>query len=88
MSAERELDIVLFGATSFDRFDALATENGAYRALGASDVMFGESSLCLALDSERLPPRAGVLTPATAMGDALVERLRRARQTFAVEREG
>lgn len=42
----------------------------------ATAVMLGESALCLALDSERLPPAAGVLTPATAMGDALVERLR------------
>jgi short subunit dehydrogenase-like uncharacterized protein len=54
----------------------------------ATAVMFGESGLCLALDSELLPPRAGVLTPATAMGGALTERLRRAGQTFAVERVG
>jgi short subunit dehydrogenase-like uncharacterized protein len=51
-------------------------------------VMFGESGLCLALDSERLPARAGVLTPATAMGDALVQRLRQAGQTFEVTRTG
>jgi short subunit dehydrogenase-like uncharacterized protein len=51
-------------------------------------VMFGESSLCLALDGEQLPPRAGVLTPATAMGDALVARLRSAGQTFEVQRIG
>ncbi len=52
----------------------------------ATSVMLGESSLCLALDEERLPPRAGVLTPATAMGDALVKRLRLAGQTLEVER--
>ena len=52
----------------------------------ATAVMLGESSLCLALDGERLPSRAGVLTPATAMGDRLVERLRLAGQTLAVER--
>lgn len=52
----------------------------------ATSVMFGESSLCLALDGERLPPRAGALTPATAMGRALVERLRSAGQTLEVER--
>lgn len=52
----------------------------------ATAVMFGESALCLALDGERLPPRAGVLTPATAMGDALIDRLRRAGQTLEVER--
>jgi len=54
----------------------------------ATSVMFGESSLCLAFDGERLPPRAGVLTPATAMGDALVQRLRTAGQTFEVELVG
>jgi short subunit dehydrogenase-like uncharacterized protein len=53
---------------------------------GATMVMLGESALCLALDGERLPGRAGVLTPATAMGDVLAERLRAAGQTFAVAR--
>jgi short subunit dehydrogenase-like uncharacterized protein len=52
----------------------------------ATAVMFGESGLCLALDGDRLPPRAGVLTPATAMGNALVERLRLGGQTLEVER--
>lgn len=52
----------------------------------ATSVMFGESALCLALDAESLAPRAGVLTPATAMGDALVERLRVAGQTFEAQR--
>jgi short subunit dehydrogenase-like uncharacterized protein len=52
----------------------------------ATSVMFGESSLCLAFDEKRLPARAGVLTPATAMGSALAERLRAAGQTFEVER--
>ena len=42
----------------------------------ATAVMQGESALCLALDRERLPDRAGVLTPATAMGTALADRLR------------
>jgi len=54
----------------------------------ATAVMLGESALCLALDADRLPPRAGVMTPATAMGDVLVERLRAAGQTFEVERTG
>ncbi|RMB61476.1 saccharopine dehydrogenase family protein [Tessaracoccus antarcticus] len=39
-------------------------------------IMLGESALSLALDGDRLPRRSGVLTPATAMGDILVERLR------------
>jgi short subunit dehydrogenase-like uncharacterized protein len=48
----------------------------------ATAVMLGEAALCLALEGERLPDRAGVLTPATAMGHALVGRLRAAGQTF------
>ena len=54
----------------------------------ATSVMFGESALSLAFDDDRLPSRAGVLTPATAMGDVLAERLRAAGQTFEVERTG
>jgi short subunit dehydrogenase-like uncharacterized protein len=42
----------------------------------ATSVMLSESALCLATDRERLPDRAGVLTPATAMGEALADRLR------------
>jgi short subunit dehydrogenase-like uncharacterized protein len=48
----------------------------------ATAVMLGEAALCLALDGDALPPRAGVLTPATAMGHALAERLRAAGQTY------
>ena len=44
--------------------------------------MLGESGLCLAHD--KLPPRAGQLTPAAAMGDALLERLRRNGISFEV----
>jgi short subunit dehydrogenase-like uncharacterized protein len=51
----------------------------------ATAVMLGESALSLALDGDRLPTAAGVLTPATAMGDALVERLRARDFTLTVE---
>jgi short subunit dehydrogenase-like uncharacterized protein len=50
----------------------------------ATSVMFGETALCLALDRDRLSPRTGVLTPATAMGTALADRLRDAGQTYEV----
>jgi short subunit dehydrogenase-like uncharacterized protein len=50
----------------------------------ATAVMMGESALCLALDGDRLPKRAGVLTPATALGMPLVDRLRAAGMTFDV----
>ncbi|WP_132992226.1 saccharopine dehydrogenase family protein [Gordonia zhaorongruii] len=49
----------------------------------ATAVMLGESALSLAVDRDRLPDRAGVLTPAVAMGDVLVDRLRAA--GFVVE---
>lgn len=52
----------------------------------ATAVMLGESALCLVQDRDRLPDRAGVLTPATALDGALVDRLRAAGQTFEVER--
>ncbi|KUM78085.1 saccharopine dehydrogenase NADP-binding domain-containing protein [Streptomyces sp. ISL-22] len=44
--------------------------------------MFAESALSLAFDD--LPPTAGQVTTAVAMGDALIERLRRAGITFRV----
>jgi short subunit dehydrogenase-like uncharacterized protein len=52
----------------------------------ATAVMQGESALCLALDEDRLPGGGGVLTPATAMGDALADRLRAAGFTLSVSR--
>ena len=52
---------------------------------GETAKMLGESALCLALDRDDLPPRHGVLTPASAMGNRLIERLRAAGMTFAIE---
>jgi short subunit dehydrogenase-like uncharacterized protein len=52
----------------------------------ATAVMFGEAALCLAVDGERLPDRAGVLTPATALDGPLVDRLRAAGHTYEVAR--
>jgi short subunit dehydrogenase-like uncharacterized protein len=52
----------------------------------ATAVMLGEAGLCLALDGASMPDRAGVLTPATAMGTPLVERLRAAGFTFEAAR--
>jgi short subunit dehydrogenase-like uncharacterized protein len=53
---------------------------------GATAVMLGESALSLALDGDRLPVAAGVLTPASAMNGALTDRLRAAGFTFDVAR--
>lgn len=54
----------------------------------ATAVMLGESGLALALGGDALPDRAGVLTPATAMGDVLVARLRAAGHTYTVDGAG
>ncbi|GAA1130410.1 saccharopine dehydrogenase family protein [Arthrobacter flavus] len=71
-----------------------STESGRrYRATAAAPgdpgyaataVMAGETALSLALDGDRLPPAAGSLTPATALGNVLVERLREAGHTYEV----
>lgn len=50
----------------------------------ATAVMLGEAALCLALDGEQLPEAAGVLTPATAMGTVLADRLRAAGHRYEV----
>lgn len=49
---------------------------------GQTAVMLGESALCLAEDA--LPAQGGVLTPAVAMGAALIDRLRAAGMTFRI----
>jgi short subunit dehydrogenase-like uncharacterized protein len=54
----------------------------------ATAVMLAESTLCLARDGDRLPAATGVLTPAVAMGDALVDRLRERGLTLTVEEVG
>ena len=56
---------------------AYRTKVGADRDPGYSGtaVMLGESALALALDGDLLPGGGGVLTPATALGTVLVDRL-------------
>ncbi|GLY08638.1 MULTISPECIES: saccharopine dehydrogenase NADP-binding domain-containing protein [Actinoplanes] len=55
----------------------------------ATAVMLGESALALVLDRDRLPEsEGGVLTPATALGDALVDRLRAAGVEITVHPAG
>ncbi|MFD3703586.1 saccharopine dehydrogenase family protein [Nocardia sp. NPDC058658] len=51
----------------------------------ATAVLLGQAGLSLAFDT--LPDRAGVLTPASAMGEALTERLRAAGMTIEVARQ-
>jgi short subunit dehydrogenase-like uncharacterized protein len=51
----------------------------------ATAMMMGEAALALALDRDKLPNLHGVLTPASAMGDALSDRLRAAGMTITAE---
>ncbi len=59
------------------RYVATMSQSGdpGYKATAA---MLGECGLALALDRDRLPELYGVLTPAAAMGDALLVRFPRA----------
>jgi short subunit dehydrogenase-like uncharacterized protein len=52
---------------------------------GETAKMIAETALCLAKDTPRLPDRFGILTPASAMGIRLVERLRDAGMTFDID---
>ncbi len=51
---------------------------------GETAKMLGESAACLALDRGELESGGGILTPASAMGTRLIERLRAAGMTFDV----
>ncbi|BCJ49425.1 hypothetical protein Asp14428_09000 [Actinoplanes sp. NBRC 14428] len=68
----------------FTRTTTGARYTARFRAKGdpgyaATALMFGEAALALAVDRDSLPPSGGgVLTPATALGDVLVDRLRAA----------
>ena len=54
---------------------------------GSTSKMLAESAVCLALDD--LPSRPGILTPAAAMGEALLLRLQKnAGLSFSIESDG
>jgi short subunit dehydrogenase-like uncharacterized protein len=74
---------------------AEATNGARYRTTVAAPydpgysgtaVMLGQAALALVEDVDDLPDAAGVLTPASALGAPLVERLRAHRFTLATER--
>ena len=51
---------------------------------GETSKMLAESALAMTMDRQRLPPVYGVLTPAVAMGEVLLERLQAAGIVFEV----
>ena len=60
--------------------------SGGDPGYGETSKMLAESGLCLAFDE--LPERAGQLTTAVAMGDALLERVQKAGIRFQVTESG
>ena len=50
-------------------------------------LMIAESAVCLALDEELLPQNFGILTPASAMGETLINRLKKAGMEFEYSNE-
>lgn len=58
--------------------------SGGDPGYGETAKMLAESALCLALDADKLPPNFGVVTPAAAMGERLIERLQTAGIEFEV----
>jgi short subunit dehydrogenase-like uncharacterized protein len=59
--------------TTGARYKATMSQKGDF-GYKATSVLLGESGLALALDRDRLSELRGVLTPAAAMGDALIAR--------------
>jgi short subunit dehydrogenase-like uncharacterized protein len=78
---ERSWFRVRFAATA-DGTRLLTEVKGGDPGYGETSKMLAESALCLAHDE--LPERAGQLTPAVAMGEALIARLQRAGIEFGV----
>jgi short subunit dehydrogenase-like uncharacterized protein len=69
------------------RYQAIAAGQGD-PGYAATAVMAGETALALALDGDRLPTAEGSLTPATALGNVLIQRLRAAGNTYQVTKLG
>lgn len=67
----------MFVTASAGGVTVLAKMSGGDPFYGETACMMAESGLCLALDRD-LPASAGVITPAAAMGEALLARLRAA----------
>jgi short subunit dehydrogenase-like uncharacterized protein len=73
---------VTFKGTTPSGHRVVTEVRGGDPGYGETSKMLGEAALCLAHDE--LPERAGQLTPAVAMGQALIDRLQRAGISFSV----
>jgi short subunit dehydrogenase-like uncharacterized protein len=84
LQARGRFDVTLTGRT--ERGETLQLKISAEGDPGyrATAVMLSQAGLCLAFDGDQLPPAAGVLTPATAMGEPLIERLTAVGQRYRI----
>lgn len=87
--SEAVMDSGFFRAELVGEGDGGAVVTGVIKGAGdpgnrCTVRMLCESALCLAEDLDRLPDRAGVLTPATAFEGVLLDRLRARGMTFSV----
>lgn len=74
----------LLGLTESGRKVAVRVFGDGDPGYAATARMLGEAVMALAFDGDALPSRAGLLTPSTGLGAALVARLRPQRVTFDV----
>jgi len=70
--ASFQVDVVGYGE---DKTKVVARMTGGDPGYGDTAKMISEAALTLALDSDKLPPFAGILTPATGCGLPLITRL-------------
>lgn len=79
------LRVRVFGEAESGQKKSVLIEGKGDPGYKLTSLLLGESALCLARDEAKLPETSGVLTPATAMGKVLRERLVAAGMVFKVE---
>ncbi len=78
--------LTLFGLQSNGEKITASVSGDRDPGYGSTSKMLAESAVCLAKDKEISPQSSGILTPSTAMGDALLQRLsKNAGLTFTLE---
>jgi len=82
MGARGHYRVETYATTTTGRRYRATIAQPADPGYSATALLAGESALALILDRDRLPDRHGVLTPASAMGDVLLDRLPAAGVTF------
>ncbi|MEM1178779.1 MAG: saccharopine dehydrogenase NADP-binding domain-containing protein [Acidobacteriota bacterium] len=75
---------VVFLGTSAGGDTVRVEVSGGDPGYGETSKMLAESALCLIEDRDQLPQRHGILTPAMAFENLMIERLRRAEMRFEV----